>query len=443
MSARAATLPGLPAPAPEGLPRLLAGARGDGTAVSLSEHLARHGELPLRPRRGAADELIELVEAAGLQGRGGAAFPTGRKLRAVAKTGRRAFVLANGAEGEPVSGKDQVLLSHVPHLVLDGAAVAAAAVGAREVTVVVGAGAAHALAAVRAAIAERQRRRLDRVSFQLVSAPDGFVTGEETALVNWLNGGPAKPTFTPPRPFQRGLRGAPTLVQNVETLAQLALIARFGADWFRSLGTPEEPGSALVTLGGAVRQPGVYEIPLGLPLGELLAWAGGPSAPIAAFLIGGYFGAWVAAKAHSLALLESDLRTLGASLGARAIFALPESACGIVETARVMRYLAGESAGQCGPCVRGLDAIATALEQLAWGKADKRSPDGRLERWLEQVNGRGACRHPDGAARLVASALRIFADERERHARGSCSGAARPLLPVKTPRAAGQLAASR
>jgi NADH:ubiquinone oxidoreductase subunit F (NADH-binding) len=345
-------------------------------------------------------------------------------------------VLANGAEGEPLSGKDQVLLAYVPHLVLDGAAVAAAAVGAREATIAVGADAGNAFAAVQVAIAERERRRLDRVSFQLVTAPDRFVAGEETALVNWLNGGPAAPTFTPPRPFERGVRGAPTLVQNVETLAQLALLARFGPAWFRALGTREEPGSALVTLGGVVRQPGVYEIPLGLPLRELLARAGGPSAPIAAFLIGGYFGAWVEAEdARSLTLLDSDLRRVGASLGARAIFALPESACGIVETARVSRYLAQESAGQCGPCVRGLDAIATALEQLAWGKGCRRTLDARLDRWLAQVQGRGACRHPDGAGRLVESALRVFADERALHTRGSCSGAERPLLPVKTPRA--------
>jgi NADH:ubiquinone oxidoreductase subunit F (NADH-binding) len=438
VSARAATLPDVAAPSPLALPRVLAGAHRD-RPVALAEHLYAHGELGLRPRRGAAAELLELVEASGLQGRGGAAFPTGRKLRAVADAGRRPVVLANGAEGEPVSGKDQLLLAHVPHLVLDGAAVAAAAVGAREAVIAIGAGARQAMTAVRAATAERERRRLDRVSFQLVSVPDRFVAGEETALVNRLNGGPAIPTFTPPRPFERGVGGAPTLVQNVETLAHLALIARFGSDWFRALGTPAEPGSALVTLGGAVRQPGIYEIPLGLPFADLLARAGGPSAPLQAFLIGGYFGAWISAEqARTLALLDSDLQTVGAALGARAIFALPASACGIVETARVARYLAQESAGQCGPCVNGLDAIAAALEQLAFGKHGRRSLDARLDRWLEQVQGRGACRHPDGAAHLVASGLRTFAAERERHAHGSCSGAGRPLLPLENGRVGGR-----
>jgi len=430
LSARAPAQPARSTPSPPALPRLLAGTHGD-RAVSLGEHLDRHGRVPLGPRRRGAAELLELVEASGLRGRGGAGFPTARKLRTVAEARRRPVVLANGAEGEPLSGKDQVLLACVPHLVLDGAAVAAAAVGAREAVIAVGAGGDRAFTATRAAIAERAKRRLDEVSFRLVGVPNRFVAGEETALVHWINSGVATPTFTPPRPFERGIGGAPTLVQNVETLAHLALIARFGADWFRALGTREEPGSALVTLAGAVRRPAVYEIPLRLPLAELLAWAGGPSSRIAAFLIGGYFGTWVAAEdARALVLLDAQLRSLGASLGTGAIFALPASACGIVETARVSRYLAHESAHQCGPCVYGLDAIATSLERLAWGKKRERGRDGRLERWLEQVRGRGACRHPDGATGLIESALHVFAHERDQHTRGTCSGAGRPLLPV-------------
>jgi len=417
----------VPAPPATALPRLLAGIRDDGRSVSLAEHLDREGSLPVGHRGGAQAELIELVTASGLSGRGGGAFPTGQKLRAVAERGRGPIVLLNGVEGELISSKDHVLLANVPHLVLDGAAVAAAAIGAREAIVAVGAGLSRGLTAIEAAIAERQQCRIDRVSFRLVRAPDRFVAGEETALVNFVNGGPAKPTFTPPRPYERGVRGNATLVQNVETAANLALLARYGPRWFRALGTAEEPGTALVSLSGAVRRPGIYEIPFGLAVSELIAWAGGPSAPIRSYLIGGYFGTWVAAhEADELTLLDSDLRTLGASLGARAIVAVPESSCGIVETARVARYLADESAGQCGPCVRGLEAVATALAQLTAGK--RLQP--RLERWLEDVSGRGACRHPDGAARLVASALRVFADEVAGHAAGSCTGSDGPILPV-------------
>jgi NADH:ubiquinone oxidoreductase subunit F (NADH-binding) len=352
-------------------------------------------------------------------------------MRAVASEPGRPIVVVNGAEGEPISGKDQVLLAYDPQLVLDGAAVAAAAVGAREVFVGVNADAGNGLSAVNHAIAERSSA--ERVSFQTIAVPDRFIAGEETALVNLINGGPAKPTFTPPRPFERGVGGAATLVQNAETLAHLALIARYGPEWFRMVGTREEPGSALVTLGGAVRRPGVYEIPLGLPLRDLIAWAGGPRVPISAYLIGGYFGTWVADDdAESLLLCDSDLRTAGASLGARAIFALPETACGVVETARLARYLADESAGQCGPCVRGLDAVAKALERLA--RANTREQEGRLPRWLEQIRGRGACHHPDGAVRLVHSAMDVFSDECIRHMRGTCTGKGRPLLPTGTVR---------
>ncbi|MHB8471194.1 MAG: NADH-ubiquinone oxidoreductase-F iron-sulfur binding region domain-containing protein [Gaiellaceae bacterium] len=416
--ARAAAAP------PSGLPRLLAGIHAEG-AVSLSEHLARHGALPLS-RRGRS-ELVDAVAAAGLRGRGGAAFPTAQKLAAVRAARGRAFVVANGVEGEPVSGKDKVLLAYAPHLVLDGAVVAAHAVGAKEAVVAVGR-AAHP--AVVRAIAERRKARLDGgIALSAVRVPERFVAGEETALVRFLDGGPALPTSK--RPYERGVGGSPTLVQNVETLAHLALIARFGPGWFRAVGTADEPGSALVTLSGAVRRPGVYEIPLGIPMHELLAQAGGLVEDVQAYLVGGYFGTWIAAgEAEGLRFADADLARVGASLGARGVVALPASACGVAETARVARYLAGESAGQCGPCVHGLAAVAANLEQLG-----RRSPDGAhealLRRRLRQIAGRGACAHPDGAARFVASALRVFAAEFERHlTRRRCSGTAAAQLPV-------------
>jgi NADH:ubiquinone oxidoreductase subunit F (NADH-binding) len=406
------------------LPRLLAGVRADGSQVPFDDHLAVYGPPPVRLGRG----LIDLVEASGLTGRGGAGFPTATKLRAVAARRGRKFVVANGTEGEPLSRKDKALLGAVPHLVLDGAALAAAAVGAEEVVVAVGQGAARERTALTRAVAERTRRDLDRVRFEVAAAPDGFVVGEETALLSWLSGRAAKPTLVPPRPAERGLRGRPTLVQNVETLAQLALVARYGPEWFRELGTHAEPGSALVTLSGAVSRPGVYEVGLGLPIRELVEWAGGTVEPVSAYLVGGYFGSWVAAAdAERAALLDSQLEPLGASLGARTLFVLPARVCGIVETARLARYLANESAGQCGPCVHGLPAIAGDLERLARSQPVDHA---RLERRLGQVRGRGACRHPDGAVRLVTSALDVFASEVELHAAGRCSGDGRILLPT-------------
>ncbi len=407
------------------LPRLLHGLRPDGQPLTLPEHLHRHGTLP---RRLDPASLVDAVERSGLRGRGGAGFPTALKLRAVASRRGRKVVVANGAEGEPPSGKDKVLLRYVPHLVLDGVAVAAVAVGADEAIVAVSRAATAELAALQEALHERGRS--DPVAIRIAAVPDAFVTGEESALVNAVGGGPAVPTSTPPRPFERGVGGAPTLVQNVETLAHLALVARRGPDWFRELGTRDEPGSALVTLSGAVRQPGVYEIALGTPLRDLVAQAGGTTAPPRAVLVGGYFGAWLdAGAAFGCDVSQASLAAAGGLLGARAIVVLPEGACAVAEVARVSRFLADESAGQCGPCVHGLAAVAGASASLL--QSANGDEDLRIRRWLEQIHGRGGCRHPDGAARFVASALDVFADEVAEHALGRrCGGRDLGLLPV-------------
>jgi NADH:ubiquinone oxidoreductase subunit F (NADH-binding) len=400
-------------PVPGGLPRLLAGV-DEGRVVELDAHLARYGAAP-HPGPG----LIDAAGESGLRGRGGAGFPTGRKLAAVASAGRRPIVVVNAVEGEPASGKDRMLLRYLPHLVFDGAVLAAEAVGAREAVVAVGGATELELRILQGAISSR--RRLDRrVELRAVAVPRTFVGGEETALVRYLEGGPAKPTFGA-RPFERGV-----LVQNAETVAHLAQVARFGPGWFRELGPDDEPGSALVSLSGTVARPGVYEIALGTTLAELLRTAGGPSEPLRAVLVGGYFGTWLDAESLEVPLSDGALSRRGAKLGARAVVALPLGACGVVESARVARYLAGESAGQCGPCVHGLDAIAAGLARIATGKGDSR---GDLRRWVEAVRGRGACRHPDGAASFAASALTTFADEVERHLRGRCSAGSRSVLP--------------
>jgi NADH:ubiquinone oxidoreductase subunit F (NADH-binding) len=395
--------------------------------VSFEDHVARHGPLP----EGNRHDLIDAVEASGLRGRGGAGFPTGTKLRAVADRRGKPVVVVNATEGEPVSGKDSVLLRYAPHLVLDGAAAVARTLGARETIVAVTETAKGDRAALAHAIEARERSGVDgRVSIRLATTPVAFVVGEETALVNHLNGGPAKPTFKPPLPFERGVGDAPTLVQNAETLAHIALIARYGPDWFREVGTNEEPGSLLLTVSGAVARPGVHEFALGSPLAEVLAAAGGLTETPRAFLIGGYFGTWVDVdRAKGLVLSNAALRKLGASLGAGGVFVLPASACGVVESARVMRYLAGESAGQCGPCVHGLAAIAGGFERLT--RLDGADMRPQLERWLQLVSGRGACRHPDGAAHFASSALAVFSDEVEHHIRyGRCSSPATALLPL-------------
>jgi hypothetical protein len=251
------------------LPRLLAGI-GEQSLVALEQHLDVHGP-SADLRRWAPQDLIALAESAGLRGHGGAAFPMARKMRAVASRRGRSIVVANGSECEPASKKDRVLLREAPHLALDGAAVAARAVDARDAIVVVSAEDERSVRSLGMALRDRAAAGLDTdPRFELFLLEPGYLAGQETALVSALNGGPAPPTFAPPLPFERGVRGRPTLVHNVETLAHLALIARHGAGWFRELGTELDPGSALVTMSGALAAPGVYEIEHGMPLSELL-----------------------------------------------------------------------------------------------------------------------------------------------------------------------------
>ena len=419
---------------PDQLPRLLPdGLTAD--PVSLAAHLARYGPPPSfgpsQSGRRARHALIAEVARAGLTGRGGAGFPAARKLAAVVRQGslpggRTPVVIANGTEGEPASAKDKVLMATSPHLVLDGAVLVAELTGASKAVIVV-----HR--AVREIIddaaAERRRARFDRVRIRVCTAADRFTGGEASAVVHWIERGVPAPTAMPPRLAVRGLAGVPTLVQNVETLAHIALIARYGAAWFRSTGTSAEPGSMLVTVMGAVREPGVLEIGIGAPVGQVLQLAGGPAAPLRAVLLGGYFGAWADAdEALTRPFSAAGLADLGAGPGAGLIAALPADVCGLRETARVVRYLAAESAGQCGPCLFGLDAIADEFERLADGRA---AGLGTLWRWLGQVDGRGACAHPSGAVRLVGSALRVFGGELDQHAAGWCCGM-NSILPVRS-----------
>lgn len=424
-----------------GLPRLLAGMPAHG-AMGLGEHLSHNGELPFAKRgeRRGAGALIDLVEQAGLLGRGGAAFPAAAKMRAVLSAGRsriggRPIVLANVAEGEPASRKDRVLLERLPHLIIDGGVLAARAVGADELILCVNESAGPALQNATRAIVERERAGGDGLRINIQRVPEGYVSGQESALVSLCNGGPAKPTFTPPMPFQRGVRRRPTLINNSETLAHLALIARHGPKWFRELGTQAHPGSTLLTLSGAIPHTGVYEIEYGASLASLIAAAGGTTSPIRAALLGGYAGTWFDGAAIStLALSDDHLAAHEASLSAGIVLLLSEETCPVAETARVTRWLAGQSAGQCGPCVHGLDAIAGTIEEVASGAATAEVGQ-RLARWISLAKGRGACRHPDGAVRFITSALRVFAEEFADHARhGPCDACSwAHELPLPTP----------
>ena len=283
-------------------------------------------------------------------------------------------------------------------------AAAAASLGAQRAILCVKHDQRPVLAALERALAER--RGQDEIDLELSTVPSGYVSGEESALVNWLTAGVPRPTITPPRPSERGVCSRPTLVDNVETMANLGVIARLGADWWRGLGTEDDPGSILLTISGAVARPGVYEVANSSRLQDALALAG-PATSLGV-LVGGYFGTWLTpAQAAGARLSRASLHALGGSLGCGVVAVLPDRVCPLEESARVVRWLAGESAGQCGPCVNGLPAIAGAIEALARG-TDVERAEQQARRWAGMVEGRGSCKLPDGAARFVRSALHAF-----------------------------------
>lgn len=371
-------------------------------ADDLAGHSRRYGPLPAL----APATVLEALEAAALTGRGGGHFPVAAKWRAVRAADGRCgppVAIANGAEGEPLSGKDAALLELRPHLVLDGLVTAAAAVGAAEAVVWLHEGARPARAAVAAALAERA----DPLPVRVATGPDHYLTGESSAVVRALSGGPALPDFRRVPAAVSGVAGRPTLVQNVETLARAALVAR---------GLPA--GSTLLT----VALPGqrvVVEVDPATRLGDVVRGQFG-AARLQAILVGGYGGSWVPWRdAEALPADEAALRAAGLSLGAGVVLPWPDGACALERVADLAEYLADSSARQCGPCLFGLDAVADVLDDLA-SFGSRRRDEARLRRFLAEIAGRGGCHHPDGAVRMVSSALTVFADDVAAHLRGHC-----------------------
>lgn len=363
-----------------------------------------------RSKRDRLAQLTTALERADVHGRGGAGFPTATKLRAVAAQRGRPIVVVNAAEGEPLSQKDRYLLTSRADTVLDGARAAADALGADEIVVAVDQGLDVAAAALSQIAKARHDLNGKGMRTTVQSIPSGYVSGQETALIAVLAGGEAKPTFTPPYPFERGLRGRPTLVSNSETYSHIGRVARGSYD-----------GSRLVTVTGAVSEPGLIEITSQTTMTGLLQSVGGFTESVRGVLLGGYSGTWARlADVAPLGLDEHRLRERRLTLGAGIVFLLGDSSCPVAEVARVAKWMAAESSGQCGPCIHGLSAIATALQELT-SRGDRFATYGQIRRWSELVQKRGACAHPDGVARFVTTALDVFCTDFDDHAHhGAC-----------------------
>jgi NADH:ubiquinone oxidoreductase subunit F (NADH-binding) len=408
-----------------------------GQPADLRGHLDAHG--PLNVARGRSNSwqhgLVASLEESGLTGRGGGAFPTSVKLAVSQSGGPAGIVVVNAMEGEPASSKDRLLLTRAPHLVLDGAQYLATLCRSDRVVVCLPQSRVAAVDAVRHAMQERRAYRYARVREEIVLPPDRFIAGEESALANWIESARSAPVFRPDKGIPLRIGKRPALVHNAETLAHIALIARYGSGPFRARGMAEEPGTCLVTLSGSVTHSGVVEVDKGTPLWDIVQ-RGQPVEPVQALLVGGYGGTWVGPGHFRTPYASIPLRTIGATAGVGVIVALGETSCGLAESARIARYLAGESAGQCGPCAFGLPAIADDLTRLARGHSDH-GLLARLERRLGEVNGRGACRHPDGAVALVRSALSVFAPDVAAHNRGAPCSAWREPTVLRFPRPIG------
>ncbi|MGI5168676.1 ferredoxin [Spirillospora sp. CA-253888] len=403
--------------------------------LDLDRHLAVHGRL----RTPALEDVVKAAEQVDLRGRGGAGFPFARKLMAVAarvehpsadrekplpgeragsrRPGADAVVVVNGAEGEPGSGKDKVLLRRAPHLVLDGAQIAATALGTRRIVVAVEDD--RAARSVRAAITER------RLPARVVRLAERFISGESGAVIRAINGETPIPPGVKVRAAESGVDGCPTLLSNTETFAQLAVLTSLGPDLYASAGTADEPGTTLLTIGGTR----VVEAPYGTPLRAVLEHCDVRPGP--GVLAGGYHGMWLGPRGAERAVLSrKGMKAVGATVGAGIILPLAEGTCPLGEVTRIASYLAAQSAGQCGPCRLGLPDIVRALNALSDGSGGVAD----VKRAAGIGRGRGACSHPDGTARFVVSAMDAFAADIDAHrAAGTCGLPTFGVLPLPVP----------
>jgi NADH:ubiquinone oxidoreductase subunit F (NADH-binding)/ferredoxin len=395
------------------------------TRLDLTAHTEIFGALP----RLSSEKLIAMATEVDLRGQGGAGFPFARKLKAVVdaakKTGQGTVVVVNATEGEPGSFKDKMLMIRSPYLILSGAILVAEAIEAEEVIVGV---TSNELAnrSIEAAIAAEPGLR---AMVRVVQQPERFISGESGALVRGINGKKPVPPGRKTLAAEKGVDDQPTLLSNASTYAQIAVLALLGPARFASVGVPEEPGTVLLSVSGSAKHAAVVECPTGVPLGAVLEICQAPAGD--GVLVGGYHGMWLDAEtAYQVPIGREGLASAGGTFGSGIVLPLGDGTCPLGEVSRIASYLAGESAGQCGPCKLGLPTIARALASIVDGSGGIEALD-VARRASVNVSGRGACSHPDGTTRFVLSALEVFTEDLAAHVfHSTCGRPVRGVLPL-------------
>ncbi|TCZ63244.1 complex I 51 kDa subunit family protein [Roseicella aquatilis] len=394
--------------------------------ASLAGWLAAGGGTGLRRALDDRAGIIGLIERAGLRGLGGAGFPTHRKWAAVAaEPGPEKVVICNGNEDEPGTFKDRVLLGRTPHQVIEGALIAALAVGARRVVMYVNPHLTEAIEAVGEAVRQWRAHALlaaletalgGPVLLELRPSSGRYIGGEETAVVASVEGGFPFPRRKPPYPAQSGVHGLPTLINNAETLANVPHILRHGAAWFRALGRGEAAGTKLFSLSGDVQRPGLYELPMGATLAELIFDCGGGmlmGREFKAVFTGGPSNTLLSRDDLDVALDFESVRARGSRLGTGAMIVVSEGTSIPRKVTEFVEFFAEGSCGQCPPCKTGTYQLATLLRRIDTGHATRADLE-QVRQLCGLLPGSGRCGLIDGAITVVASSLERFGAEYER-----------------------------
>lgn len=416
---------------------------GDAPVASLEDYLAAGGGEGLaRARRLGPDQTIKEISLSRLRGRGGGGFHTGRKWASVREAaGSRRYAVCNAAEGEPATFKDRALIRANPWQVVEGLAIAALAVGADEAYLATKARFERERAALVGAVEAMGRAGLlDDLGVSVVSGPDEYLFGEEKALLEVIEGHDPLPRLLPP--FQHGLfatgpqigweshppagsPGAgpepnPTLVNNLETLANVPHVLARGPEWFRRMGTARSPGTVVCTVVGDVAGPGVYEVEMGTPMAELLEIAGGPL-PGRAFraAFSGVANRVIPARSFDTPLTYEEMKAVGSGLGAGGFAVYDDTACMVDVAATLSRFLWIESCGQCPPCKRGSGDITEALERLRGPDAAERDVQ-LVGARLRTVTDANRCYLGTEEQLLVSSVLETFPEDFADHLGGYC-----------------------